>query len=119
MSYSIWYPSLGRAVVPVARGIHFSTLGHSVARPGYVNTSGGSDAKGPSKRLELLPEEALYLVERGAMHCVKAYDNSFRAEHGEDEEHFLQPPMSVQQAFAEMVGSENLTLERYQVSIEL
>jgi tRNA-splicing endonuclease subunit Sen54 len=27
------------------------------------------------------------------------------------------PPMSVQQAYAEMIGRENLTLERYQVRL--
>lgn len=65
------------------------------------------------KRLELLPEEALYLVERGAMFCWK--------EHESFDTHNLRPeemqgsPMSVQQAFAEMIGKEDLTLEKYQV----
>lgn len=64
------------------------------------------------KRLELLPEEALYLVERGSMFCWK-----------EEEAEVLKPegvdgtPMTVQQAYAEMIGREGLTLEKYQVCL--
>lgn len=78
----------------LARGIHFTTLGSSVAR----------DPPPALKRLELLPEEALYLVERGSMFCWKDIGGD-------------QPgaPMSVQQAYAEMVGREGVTLEHYQV----
>jgi len=66
--------------------------------------------------LELLPEEALYLMERGAMFCWKKHDlfaeNTQRVPSLEDMEG---SPMSVQQAYAEMIGKEDLTLERYQV----
>ena len=68
------------------------------------------------KRLELLPEEALYLMERGAMFCWKEHDlfaeNTQKGSFLEDMEG---SPMSVQQAYAEMIGKEYLTLERYQV----
>lgn len=64
------------------------------------------------KRLELLPEEALYLVERGTMFCWKEHD-LFSATPALEE--MEGSPMSVQQAFAEMIGKEDLTLEKYQV----
>ncbi|GJE88397.1 tRNA-splicing endonuclease subunit sen54 N-term-domain-containing protein [Phanerochaete sordida] len=107
ISYGIWCPGIARAHVTVARGIHFANMGHSVARP-----SGAAEGNVKStKRLELLPEEALYLVERGSMFCWK--ENALIPSPGlEDMEG---APMSVQQAFAEMVGQEDLTLEKYQV----
>ena len=61
------------------------------------------------KRLELLPEEAIYLIERGTMFCWKATEQSL-ADDMEGE------PMTVEQAFAEMIGTEDLTLEKYHVS---
>ncbi len=83
-------------------------MGHSVAR-----ASNNDEAKKVQKRLELLPEEALYLVERGAMYCWKTTDLPLhKTPLLEDMEGI---PMSVQQAFAEMIGAEELTLEKYQV----
>ncbi|KAI0335748.1 hypothetical protein GY45DRAFT_1316455 [Cubamyces sp. BRFM 1775] len=111
VSHAIWHPELARAHVTVARGIHFTTMGHSVARPVPVAEDEG--AKKMQKRLELLPEEALYLVERGAMYCWKPTDEPIQhTAHLDDMEGV---PMTVQQAFAEMVGTEDLTLEKYQV----
>lgn len=110
ISYGIWYPSISRAHVTAARGIHFSNMGHSVAR----ESAATNNADRVHKRLELLPEEALYLVERGAMFCWKHTMVSLPpVEPGLDE--VSGAPMSVQQAFAEMIGKEDLTLERYQV----
>ncbi|KAI8978745.1 tRNA-splicing endonuclease subunit sen54 N-term-domain-containing protein [Trametes punicea] len=109
VSHAIWYPQLARAHVTVARGIHFSTMGHSVARPSLNS----EDVKKIQKRLELLPEEALYLVERGAMYCWKPTDVPLHTSaHLDDMEGV---PMTVQQAFAEMIGADELTLEKYQV----
>jgi hypothetical protein len=72
-----------------------------------------------------LPEETLYLMEKGALFCWKASrepeDNDAP---GEDETEDKDAewdsasqgaPMSVQQAYAEMIGREALTLDRYQV----
>ena len=110
ISYGIWHPDIGRAHVTTARGIHFTNMGHSVARP---LSRSEQKAQKTMKRLELLPEEALYLVERGAMFCWKDSDVLTSGTAGlEDMEG---APMSVQQAFAEMIGKEDLTLEKYQV----
>ncbi|OSC97513.1 hypothetical protein PYCCODRAFT_1419435 [Trametes coccinea BRFM310] len=109
VSHATWYPQLSRAHVTVARGIHFSTMGHSAARP----SPDAENVKKVQKRLELLPEEALYLVERGAMYCWKPTDVPLpKTELLDDMEGV---PMTVQQAFAEMIGTEDLTLEKYQV----
>ncbi|KAG1763639.1 hypothetical protein EDD22DRAFT_1022378 [Suillus occidentalis] len=82
-SYGIWCPHISRVHVTVAKGIHFS---------------------------ELLPEEALYLIERGALFCWKDIQADLT---GLDDVEGA--PMSVQQAFAEIIGKEDLTLEKYQV----
>ncbi|KAL6303916.1 tRNA-splicing endonuclease subunit sen54 N-term-domain-containing protein [Sparassis latifolia] len=109
VSHAVWYPDIARAHVTVARGVHFANMGHSVARTSTVRDG----MKRAQKRLELLPEEALYLVERGAMFCWEASDAQYAdIDAMEDSESV---PMSVQQAFAEMVGREDLTLEKYQV----
>ncbi|KAI0259841.1 tRNA-splicing endonuclease subunit sen54 N-term-domain-containing protein [Gloeopeniophorella convolvens] len=105
VSYAVWYPALARAHVTVARGVHFTSMGHSVQRP----TSLAGKAQ---KRLELLPEEALYLVEKGALFCWDALDTE-ASEDTEWDSTSQGAPMSVQQAFAEMIGTEDLTLDRY------
>ncbi|KZP23306.1 hypothetical protein FIBSPDRAFT_930627 [Athelia psychrophila] len=110
ISYGIWYPSISRAHATVARGVHFGSMGHSVPRPAPSNAGEGSKIQ---KRLELLPEEALYLVERGTLFCTRESPTvKLNAPGMEDIEG---APMTVQQAFAEMIGSEGLTLEKYQV----
>ena len=109
VSHAIWYPQLKRAHVTVARGIHFTTMGHSVARP----SSTSEDVKKIQRRLELLPEEALYLVERGAMYCWSPTDLPLPQSELLDDMEGV--PMSVQQAFTEMIGVESLTFEKYQV----
>lgn len=62
------------------------------------------------KRLELLPEEALYLLERGSMFCWKDEENTTVNVEGVEG-----TPMTVQQAYAEMIGRADLSLEKYQV----
>jgi tRNA-splicing endonuclease subunit Sen54 len=59
------------------------------------------------KRLELLPEEALYMFERGAIELW-----SEREEGGE----LVRVAMTVQQAWAALIGHDELTVERFQVS---
>ena len=69
------------------------------------------------KRLELLPEEAIYLIERGALFCWKEMDSSLGHVAGLDE--VYGSPMSVQQAYSEMLGTEDMTLEKFQVRKEI
>ncbi|KAF8551274.1 hypothetical protein OG21DRAFT_1467540 [Imleria badia] len=119
ISYGIWYPSIDRVHVTTARGIHFSTMGYFISRTVQYNDT-KNESRGPSsrlpKRLELLPEEALYLIERGALFCYKSVSGGVSlADPSSYETQSPGAPMSVQQTFAEMIGREELTLERYQV----
>ena len=116
VSYAVWYPDLARAHVTVARGVHFTSMGHSVQRLASSPSPSTASGKSPKKRLELLPEETLYLVEKGALFCWKASRDDGPDESAVDWDSSSQgAPMSVQQAYAEMIGTQDLTLDRYQV----
>ncbi|KAH8104966.1 tRNA-splicing endonuclease subunit sen54 N-term-domain-containing protein [Phellopilus nigrolimitatus] len=119
VSYAVWKPDIARACVLSARGNHLLSMGHNVPRdvcseglaePGEVK-EGAQKEKKVEKVVELLPEEALYLVERGSMFCWAQVDG-MRHDRCEDLEG---TPMTVQQAYMDMIGREDLTLERYQV----
>ncbi|KAG6820394.1 hypothetical protein H0H93_001164 [Arthromyces matolae] len=107
VSYAIWYPNIGRSHVTLAKGIHFSSIGHSAPRSA-VDDNGVDKVQ---KRLELLPEETIYLVERGSLFCWK--DTSVDISRTQSE--MSGAPMTVQQVYAEMLGVEGLTLEKLQV----
>lgn len=62
-------------------------------------------------RLWLLPEEALYLLERGSLD-IRWPSSSNPANPGADD---LSIPMSLQAAYASFIGHGGLTLERYSV----
>lgn len=75
----------------IAKGVLFSSIGRWSRE---------------RKRLELNPEELLYLIERGTVECWTAEDQVSG---------YGSIPLSVQQAWAEIIGSGELSLERYQV----
>ncbi|KAI6044854.1 tRNA-splicing endonuclease subunit sen54 N-term-domain-containing protein [Pisolithus marmoratus] len=119
VSYGIWYPSIARVHVVTSRGVHFASMGHSVSRtsgkPGNTEPELARNSK-TAKRLELLPEEAIYLIERGALFCYKNIpDNSSPLNLTNVEVTSPGAPMTIQQAYAEMIGCEDITLECYQV----
>jgi len=99
-------PQYSHARVVDARGTVFDTLGFTVRRQEDTH-----------KRLELLPEEALYLVERGSMLCWRERSNIPPQEENEayDPVKLIGEPMSAQQCFSQMLGTEGITLEHYQV----
>jgi len=82
-----YYPEDGATIVKQPKGQNLRTVGKA-------------DAMG---RLSLLPEEALYLVERGSM------DLRWGGEELED------ISMSLQAAYVYLLGDRGLTLERYTV----
>ncbi|GAA5990847.1 hypothetical protein JCM11641_000847 [Rhodosporidiobolus odoratus] len=95
-----WRPELGRASCDsedglTAHGIHFGNVGHFHTQ---------------RRRLELIPEEALYMCERGGIELWKEFE-----EEVDGEVVRKRVPMSVQQAWAECIGAYDLTPERYQV----
>lgn len=119
VSYAIWMPELARAHMTLARGNHLLSVGHSAPQDAWAreNYESVSSKDKLAKRVELLPEETLYLIERGSMFCWKQDDPAVPIEPGYEEQ--LGSPMTVQQAYAEMIGKEEITLEKYQVSIEM
>lgn len=84
-------------------------MGHSAPR----SVQGEDGPSKMQKRLELLPEEAIYLIERGSMFCWKKNDLEFGEMPGLSD--VSGTPMTVQQAFSEMIGKEDLTIEKFQV----
>jgi tRNA-splicing endonuclease subunit Sen54 len=69
-----------------------------------------------------MPEETLYLMERGSLFCWKECDipmslNEQLDSDFEDCDLTIGAPMSVQQAFTEMIGVDGLNLHHYLVSI--
>ena len=126
ISYAVWDSSTARARVLRGQGIHLNTMGYSAPfAPGKTQVPELSDDTGVNalekedtkKKVEkvthLLPEEALYLVERGSMFCWGHIDDSHDPSRIDDNSHST--PMTVQQAYTEMIGKDGLTLERYQV----
>ncbi|KAG9018633.1 tRNA-splicing endonuclease subunit sen54 [Tulasnella sp. 427] len=122
ISYALWFPETGYAQVILARGAAFGSLGYSNVREPI-----DAAKKGKGKNLELLPEEALYMVERGSMYCWRVGREGAKTAEDVLEtplpsggdiplEDIPGTPMSVQEAFAEMIGGvSGLTTEQYQV----
>ena len=112
LSQGIWQPRFGTVHMLEAKGAGFTNIGCSIRRPGSTE-----------KKLELLPEEALYLIERGSLLCWEQIEGQeSQAEEPEerrgdpsDPVQIIGVPLSVQQSFAVMIGKTGLTFERYQV----
>jgi hypothetical protein len=64
--------------------------------------------------VELLPEEALYLLERGSMTIWQGEDEG--EFHEEYQGYDKMTEMTALEAFSSFIGMEGLSLERYQVS---
>ena len=79
-------------------GVLFNSMGHSVRRP--IKYSPDEQPRLVTK-LELLSEEALYLVERGSMLCFRQDANSDFEYFDAESNSFAGNPMTVQQAFAD------------------
>lgn len=117
-------------------------MGHTI-RPAYIAPNKGkSKATEPpsdpnatamttttnTSTMELLPEEALYLLERGSMQiwCApSAYggedvDGDVGFSWDEEVQGFKgMVEMSAMEGFSRFIGQEGLSLERYQVSMAL
>lgn len=96
-----WRPELegGRATCnngTAAYGIQFGPLGKYSAE---------------RKRLELLPEEALFMLEKGALELWRERKEGEMEDEGEK-----LVPMTAEQGWAEIIGHDELTLERFAVS---
>lgn len=97
-------PVLYNAMVQSPKGPHFRTVGKV----------------GPDGLLRLLPEEALYLLERGSLDLRwpatgGGEDDKDDPEENRKEEGAAGLPLSLQAAYACLVGKGGLTVERYTV----
>jgi tRNA-splicing endonuclease subunit Sen54 len=98
----VYHAASNMAYVEKVRSQHFQTIG-----------------KAKGNTIWLLPEEALFMIERGSMDCRWP----LKQENGEDYEQMRSeelPPMSLQAAYAAFIGFEGgvggkLTLEMYTV----
>lgn len=75
----------------------------------YFRTAGKADSRG---RVWLLPEEAVYLLERGSLDI--RWPKSLTGEEGEGTS-ASEMPMSLQAAYASFMGRGGLAVERYSV----
>lgn len=118
MSHAVVCPGSIYPRVLVSRGHLMDSMGISIRRV---------DKKGKAKtQMELLPEEALYLLERGSLQIWSVpYLEQENAEgqgllmgEWDDAEHGVKGgvEMSVSEGFAVYIGRDGLTWERYQVS---
>ncbi|KAK4998494.1 tRNA-splicing endonuclease subunit sen54 [Elasticomyces elasticus] len=105
--YGTYHPGTNMAYVDNPKGVHFRTMGQSIPPK---DDPLGIDAKNIS-RLWLLPEEVLYLLERGTLDVRWPAD-------AHDGTEVLGLPMSLQGAYAALLGTEGeranaLTFERW------
>ncbi|OWT40784.1 tRNA-splicing endonuclease subunit Sen54 [Cryptococcus neoformans Bt1] len=117
ISHALLTPKKPFPRVLVVHGHLLDTMGITVRTP----PPAGSKGKGKTS-LELLPEEALYLLERGSLQIWigkdPETDEEVEAGVGEwcDEEYGVKGAieMSVMEGFGAFIGREGLTWERYQ-----
>lgn len=153
VSIATWESSLNRAFVQLARGQTFASMGYAhrvqvlqdgqyadlaqlhcppskvLAEPAGTSRDGVWWPKMQS-RIELFPEEALYLVERGSLECrvpsrttmdskssltLQNADSFNLRDYGDATRDTSWVPMSVEQAYASMLYRDGLTRERYQL----
>ncbi|KAK8845542.1 hypothetical protein IAR55_006257 [Kwoniella newhampshirensis] len=103
--------------VLIVHGHHFDSMGITVRYP----TVKGSKGKGKTS-VELLPEEALYLLERGSLQIWLGKDAEATEDEDEgfgewcEEDHGVKGAieMSAMEGFGAFIGREGLTWERYQ-----
>ena len=117
MSHALLTPSSPFPQMIVSRGHIFDSVGLSVR-----HTNPHDKGKGKT-RTELLPEEALYMLERGSLQIWLGPEAGTEAEESDaigvwkDEEWGVggAVEMSVMEGFTAFIGQEGLTWERYQV----
>ncbi|EME78403.1 uncharacterized protein MYCFIDRAFT_80820 [Pseudocercospora fijiensis CIRAD86] len=110
-TYAVYHPESNMAYSQNPKGVLFSKMGQVLSA---ADDPLGND-EGRGQRLWFLPEEIIYLIERGTM------DVRWPSAEGDQE---LGLPMSLQGAYAMFLGDEAshngaLTLERYSVYANL
>ncbi|WWC85789.1 uncharacterized protein L201_000656 [Kwoniella dendrophila CBS 6074] len=122
ISHAIITPSQPYPIMKIIHGHLFDTVGLSVK---YNLASNSILEKGKQKQFtqtQLLPEEALYLLERGSLQIwlLNDFDQTSKEEEGlgewSEEEYGIKGAieLSVMEGFATFIGRDGLTWERYQ-----
>ncbi|WFD42911.1 tRNA-splicing endonuclease subunit sen54 [Malassezia psittaci] len=104
LSTATWDPVLERAIVFVQRGqscVHMGVTERRTTHDGLKST-----------HLELYPEETVFLLERGALDC-RMNDSIGSIPTEAAHPHCI--PISVAQAYAQILGKDGATLARYQI----
>ncbi|PWY96953.1 hypothetical protein BCV70DRAFT_203296 [Testicularia cyperi] len=122
-----WIPRTSRAVLHDVQGKIFETVG-IITRTTTTSTTTGADGAHKlvtKTRNELLPEEALFLMERGSLQLYSlpiSSSSSSKSSLQSEEEAWdgqlntdVQPPMSLQQAYAQLMDKNHLSREKYLV----
>ena len=100
MSKAYWDPDVQRAVVYQLTGKLFESMGQIGRRPN------GPDGKLVARN-ELLPEEALFMLERGSLQLFQHPPQSDGTQAGD--------PFTLPQAFKHLSAADQLDREKYQV----
>lgn len=104
-----WDPSTCRAVLHDLQGKIFETIGVISRTTRAERDPTGKQKMVTTARNELLPEEALFLVERGSLQLYSLPSSRWTGELDVSR----QAPMSLQQAFTELLHADRLTREKY------
>ncbi|KAK0564396.1 tRNA-splicing endonuclease subunit sen54 [Tilletia horrida] len=125
LSVATWDPILQRAIVHSSKGILFQTMGLTNRLPQHDEPPAKIDANGVHwprivSRIELTPEETLFLLERGALDCrVRLPRHTPEAERQRKGEYTLaedeDEPLDVQRAYSLLLGADGCTKEAYGV----
>jgi tRNA-splicing endonuclease subunit Sen54 len=125
MSHAVWcHKNSPFPQVKLLKGSAFLNMGHTI-RPSMAQIQAHiqlkESLKGKEKAVpplqssvELLPEEALYLLERGTMMIWQGEEEGIFHEEYQGYENMTE--MTVLEGFSRFIGMEGLSLERYQVS---
>ncbi|WFD35828.1 tRNA-splicing endonuclease subunit sen54 [Malassezia cuniculi] len=104
LSTATWDPVFNRAFLHTQRGQSFAHVGTSERRV--------IDGEKQPATIELLPEETVHLIERGALDCRWTL---MPGKVPSVEDHAKSVPLSVAQAYSLVLGKDGSTFERYQI----
>lgn len=80
VSYAVWNERARRATLLMTRGNHLTKMGHAVRRSVSPSSSSSTTESQTQIRIDLLPEEVLYLIDRGSLQLfIPANPDSYPA----------------------------------------
>ncbi|KAE8215653.1 hypothetical protein CF327_g1080 [Tilletia walkeri] len=124
-SVATWDPILQRAIVHSFKGILFQSMGLTTRLPQLDSPPAKIDANGKHwpriiSRIELTPEETLFLLERGVLECrlrltINNHEAQERQRKGEYRLDERDEVLSVKRAFGVILGIDGCSKEAYGV----